>query len=718
MMMLLLSYLLSVVLTSAVISVYDYPFISVLTPVVLVLCAVAFALCYLAERKRLLGGIAIVGAFAVTIYVIGALSQIGSYSSDMYFWQWVLNRADDSPVVMPYLLALLIGAAMFLTAVVYYFSIVQHRVSFLTLVSLLPCVLYVKVTAEIDNVYLIMIATLNLLIHLQHYKNEKIRHIGVKTSLVSSIVFAMGVLLVTSLVPKEEKAIFYDEFEKIFLNGDTTSEIDGSYGSINEYSGNADNYKQTINRRLYRLSGDAGEYMKRQTFDAYDYDNNRWYSLYDGTSENFSSEEWSKYTKNLKTDLLQSAIMHAADYDNTFVEKYNLNNTVNSGLVVSEQSSIFVQAQNFEARYYLTPVGGREVKVLSEPSYTVTPGGTCLTEYESHSSNAIYQVEYYPQAEIYYRWIGLGVADFDNEATHEMLIELKQILDDNNDSLVEVVDSYLEQLERVYEYRDLVNDNVSDIPEEIVSLAKNLTAECKTDYEKAAVLQNYFIRQNFVYDLDYEAPDDGPVYFLTEGKTGTCSDFAGAFVLLSRAAGLTARYVEGYAPEKDGTNARVYYISDSNSHAYAEVFIQNTGWMVFDPTVPGEIKEEKTSFLQWLKKLTMDFGLIGVIVGFIVVLAIVGVMLKLIIPIIFEGVFIIRASLAEPSKCAFMLYRKLSKGRESLTPGELADMCAAKGCDISYLILYVENVLYARNMSMKTDRKKLLNIYIKARKVL
>ncbi|MGN0317072.1 MAG: transglutaminase family protein [Lachnospira sp.] len=712
-----LSYLLSVVLTSAVISVYDYPFVSVMTPLVLILCALAFGMCYLAERKKLLGGIIIVGAFVLTIYIIGVLSEIGGYSSDMYFWQWVLNRADDSPVVLPYVLALLIGAAMFLTAVVYYFSIVLHRVSFLTLVSLIPCVLYVKVTAEIDNVYLIMIATLNLLIHLQHNKIEKIRHIGVKTSTVSSIVFAMGILLVASVIPKEEKAYFYEEFERIFLNGDTTSELNGSYGSINEFSGNADNYKQTINRKMYKLSGNVGEYMKRQTFDAYDYEKNRWYPLYDNSNPSYSSMEWRDYAVKLKTEELQMAIKQAASYDIEFAEKYNLYNVVESNLVVSDICRIYVQAQNFRAGYYLTPVGGYEVQPLDASTYRVTEGGAYLREYGNHDSKAAYEVDYYEQEGVYNKWIALGAADFDNDTAYEMLLEMEQILENNDDPFCEVAGTYVKQIESVYDYRELVSDDVAAIPKEIKDLAKEITKDCENDYQKAKILRKYFYDEGFVYDLEYEAPDDSPVYFLTKGKTGTCSDFASAYVLLARAAGLTARYVEGYVPEKDEVEG-VYYISDRSSHAYAEVFIQNTGWMVIDPTVPGEAKEEKTGFVEWLKQLKMDYGLISVIIGFIVVLAIVGVMLKIMIPFVLEMIFMLRASNAKPEKCAFMLYRKLSKGRESLTPGELADMYELKGCDISYLVLYVENILYSQKMSMKAERKRLLNIYIKAKKML
>ncbi len=82
---------------------------------------------------------------------------------------------------------------------------------------------------------------------------------------------------------------------------------------------------------------------------------------------------------------------------------------------------------------------------------------------------------------------------------------------------------------------------------------------------------------------------DTPEYFLFESKTGICSDFADAYVLLARAAGLTARYAEGFVPQPSPENAGTYFIYSDNAHAYPEVYIPVAGWTRFEPTPAGYI---------------------------------------------------------------------------------------------------------------------------------
>ncbi len=86
-------------------------------------------------------------------------------------------------------------------------------------------------------------------------------------------------------------------------------------------------------------------------------------------------------------------------------------------------------------------------------------------------------------------------------------------------------------------------------------------------------------------------------YFLLESKQGYCSYFATAFVLLARAEGIPARYVEGFCVPVDGTNETVVY--SSMAHSWPEVYIEGVGWIPFEPTpgyeriryTPWEVKE-------------------------------------------------------------------------------------------------------------------------------
>lgn len=73
-------------------------------------------------------------------------------------------------------------------------------------------------------------------------------------------------------------------------------------------------------------------------------------------------------------------------------------------------------------------------------------------------------------------------------------------------------------------------------------------------------------------------------YFLLESRQGYCSHFATAFVLLARAEGIPARYVEGFCtPAKKEALITVY---GRNAHSWPEAYIDKVGWIPFEPT-PG-----------------------------------------------------------------------------------------------------------------------------------
>lgn len=73
-------------------------------------------------------------------------------------------------------------------------------------------------------------------------------------------------------------------------------------------------------------------------------------------------------------------------------------------------------------------------------------------------------------------------------------------------------------------------------------------------------------------------------YFLLEKKDGYCSHFATTFVLLARAQGLPARYVQGFCVPMYGKREAV--VMSDMAHAWPEVYIKDIGWIAFEPT-PG-----------------------------------------------------------------------------------------------------------------------------------
>jgi hypothetical protein len=77
-------------------------------------------------------------------------------------------------------------------------------------------------------------------------------------------------------------------------------------------------------------------------------------------------------------------------------------------------------------------------------------------------------------------------------------------------------------------------------------------------------------------------------YFLFENHKGYCVHFASATVALLRAAGVPARYVEGYAvsPVDFEEYDKWVNIPDSRSHAWVEIYLSAVGWVPVEAT-PG-----------------------------------------------------------------------------------------------------------------------------------
>ena len=130
----------------------------------------------------------------------------------------------------------------------------------------------------------------------------------------------------------------------------------------------------------------------------------------------------------------------------------------------------------------------------------------------------------------------------------------------------------------------------------IAELAKNITKNVHTPYEKAVALRD-FLRSNYKYKL-YAAPvpreKESVEYFLFELKEGHCEYFAAALTVLARCAGLPARVATGFSPGNYNALTRRIEVYEYHAHAWTQIFIANTGWLTFDAVPPAEIVSETT----------------------------------------------------------------------------------------------------------------------------
>ncbi len=132
------------------------------------------------------------------------------------------------------------------------------------------------------------------------------------------------------------------------------------------------------------------------------------------------------------------------------------------------------------------------------------------------------------------------------------------------------------------------------LPPSIEALAHSVTVGAQGPLAQAELLVNWFRSGQFRYTLDPPASPPGTdplVDFLTQSRSGSCEQFAGAFVVLARSLGLPSRVVVGFTAGRYSGPGDVT-VRGADAHAWPEVYLgAQAGWVSFEPT-PQEPRGE------------------------------------------------------------------------------------------------------------------------------
>ncbi|MUL42930.1 transglutaminase domain-containing protein [Streptomonospora sp. PA3] len=129
-----------------------------------------------------------------------------------------------------------------------------------------------------------------------------------------------------------------------------------------------------------------------------------------------------------------------------------------------------------------------------------------------------------------------------------------------------------------------------DVPEEIIGIAAQASADGEP-YDHAVRLARY-LRTGYTFDP--RAPSGHGLADLRrllvepgrQGGGGTSEQFASAFAVLARAAGLPSRVVVGFGPGGRGEDGTAT-VTTGDAIAWGEVYFSGVGWVPFDVTPGG-----------------------------------------------------------------------------------------------------------------------------------
>jgi transglutaminase-like putative cysteine protease len=111
-------------------------------------------------------------------------------------------------------------------------------------------------------------------------------------------------------------------------------------------------------------------------------------------------------------------------------------------------------------------------------------------------------------------------------------------------------------------------------------------AQAQTDYDKAMAIKRYLAGISYI-EAGTSPPSgvDGVDYFLATARTGNCTNFASAMVVMLRSAGVPARFATGYIVRELSDNGKMAVVRAKDYHAWPEVYFPGYGWVEFEPTV-------------------------------------------------------------------------------------------------------------------------------------
>ena len=148
-----------------------------------------------------------------------------------------------------------------------------------------------------------------------------------------------------------------------------------------------------------------------------------------------------------------------------------------------------------------------------------------------------------------------------------------------------------------------IKTNISlgeDLRNYYVSTPKNISYKLKkwvsennnsTQIEFLNKIYKRFSKGDYYYNLnpqniignDYES-------FFFDIKEGYCEHYAATFVLLARLANIPSRIVTGYYGGELNDVGNFYSFKQKDTHAWAEIWLEDKGWVRIDPTkaIPDE----------------------------------------------------------------------------------------------------------------------------------
>lgn len=527
-----------------------------------------FMLFYKLRLRRLFSVLTFIGLFLVVDIICNAIIS----TQPLSFIRFIYTSADDfSPAFAAAAIMMFSMIIGFTTA---YFTVYLPRPCFLLLPSFIPLILGAKTLGKLPAGIIIFLATGFFAAMLGIARPEKAAENYTDDGRARrERLIAVGILVIAAAalftaLPRATTTRFEYFLDNVLTQPRNTHFGTPVLGELTDTTRpNTGNNAPGSNTLFYAVAKDPA-FVSSGSYDVYKGEDGWAWTQDEDTLMGYS--DWQSAQKNANYSALINKLKDAAsngkleDYKDE-IEKLNPAQSDSSGMM------IYV-ADNSNTSVILHPL--RTFNAVIKDLETYRNSKDEIFTANPFGRRASYSVEYYadPPDETYLSFL-------EN-------VDLEQLLSDAlNEGIITFAEysAFMRQENNARQYRELVGTD--GISPEIQALADEITAGLATDYQKAMAIEQWFKEANFYYDLAFSPAEPTAEYFLFKSRRGICTDFATASTLLLRAAGIPARYTEGYVLKEDSKdNFGRFVVTSAEAHAYATAYISGYGWIEIDGT--------------------------------------------------------------------------------------------------------------------------------------
>jgi hypothetical protein len=605
----------SIVMTYwAMSSFFGMPIIDILLVIILV-NSILFICCIYLKKQGISGGILFVlGSIVYFMGVVGIIILSGKSSLSYLIWI-VLTKPENQQLIMPFWIATILLAAYGFTTTVYYFTNISFRVPVLLLIGMIPFMLQsAKTDSEISIPFILFVILFFLLYVERTVKKasglEKSFHVNNPWYMVSVTIFVAILLTLALTVPKPETipkiAYFNQVLNQTIQNLAQANGQNIDVQNLSKIFNTMALKNQSVldsstsplgNNILFEVKAKEPLYFRVQSWDKYM--NNRWLKGNKELDKKIDVKEiknsYNKFyvlaelLEQMKKNGLNSADSEIVNSLDGIIKKQDI-----------RKASIYTKGVPMQS--LLNPPGVCGFSLQNNSTVYINEHAECyMANGQIPNLNEIYSIDYITQSlphssseynllkklnrkivESIFESEKYKVTNNNETAAVKGMSEGKLVIDSNTKATIEEAKS---EMDMAYDNYTELPDN---IPQRIYDLANKTTEGLTSDYDKAQAIVNFFNNSGFKYDLTPPSHPKGKDYndfFIFESKRGICMHFASAMVILARASGIPARYVEGFVANEWDPETGNYLIREKHAHAFPEVYIAGYGWMVFEPTV-------------------------------------------------------------------------------------------------------------------------------------